>query len=653
MIATNFILSSGSRLSALNDFVYGDLESIYPSSTYEEIKAIREQNWDTFKRIINNSKGVGGVVRFRGGRIEMYFPYTDSIMVSSGELVDIGSSTELTLVMYPFVNRAIEEWIFDVTNGGSFKMTNVIAQAPEKSSKYETYTSVLKKDSNVRLIEITETVRTGFWDDLTNGDTLYYSWPAGSALQTGIVSSFNSGLKQITLTADINGSVGNNTSGNIGLYFKEEISLSDYNTYGDFWIPQVGGGVPVINFLRYSSSGSEDSIITINNSSVKNFFLGMYGNNQNVDIVIENNCMFSGSAVGLSLYGNNDTSTNSRLLITGTLNVTDNAYPAVGSFSSNDALYGSGVYIHPNIEVYSTGVVNVYDNISEGWIQYSASGEKPILPGLTSYFAEFNGWGNGQRDIITSNSMPTIFDEFNVTISLLAGNTIINGGTMSLKTSASIHPDNLLDDYYININDSNIQGVNEFSWGGTSQTKLEVTFNNCTFHPALLTGGGHMIFDDSAPELKKLSFIGCTVALNDAIDGRFMNLIRMSNIHEIYIDSLTVDAPTGAQDLRILGNDFAGPAGQIVQINNNSVIPAGISIRGGSSDVDLISVLDEADGINSSFSGSTNLFKTTPFSVAAAGVSTVSDNLIAEDWDVVFSGVPANGVDIIATGHAI
>lgn len=635
-------------------FIYGNLESLFPSKTYIEIKTIRERNWNILKGTVNAKKQAGLEVPLLGGRLEVYFPFQESIIISNGQLVDLKATGELTVVVYPFTSRKFEEWVFDATNGGSFRMTNIIFQAPEKSSKYETYTSVLKKNGDVRLIEITEALRSNFWNELQVGAVVHYSWPGGVTLQTGIVSSFNSGLGQITLTADINASVSSNTSGNIGMYFKEEISISDYNTYGDFWIPLVSGSTPCINFLRCTSIGINYGSVTLNNSSVKNFFLGIYGNNNNLDIVFQNNCTFSGSAIGIAIYGSNVVGTNSRVLNSGTLTVTDNAYVSVGSSSDNDVLFGSGVYIHPNIEVNSTGVVNVINNISEGWIQYSSSGEKPIIPGVTSYFAEFNGSGNGQRDIITSNSMLTTFDQLNISLCLLGGNTVINGGVISgLHTSGNVRPSGSASNYNITINNSDIYGSSSFSWGGTILSKLDVYFNSCTFHPVLFSSFSNMVFSDyGTVNLKKISFAGCSIDTNPAITGRLSNLIRLSYIDEVYIDGMTVETPIVSQDLRILGNDNTFPAGLITTINNNSVIPSAVAIRSGSATINLTSVLRTADGSSSSFSGTTTFFQTTPFSISATGVTTTSSSLTGTTWSAEFGSVPTLGVKLIAVGQA-
>lgn len=631
-------------------FVYGDLEAINPTKTYLEIKAIREKNWDAFKSLVNSRKAGGDQVVLKGGRLEVFFPLSESIAVNSGQFANLYASESLDLVVYPFVNRGVEEFVFNVTNGGDFKMENITAKAPERASKYETFTATLKKGGNTKLIELTSSIRPGFWDDLQVGDKVYYVWTYTVGIKEGVVASFNEGLNQITLVSNIDAAVSANTAGNAATYFKESIPLSEYNTYGDFWVPLVSGSaVPCINFVRVTSVGSTPNSFTMKNSSIANFHLGIFGNNNQLSVLFEGDCYISGTAIGFALYGSDVVPSDSIITNTGVLTIEGNAVITVGSYAANDILYGSGIYVHPNIPVNSTGEVHVINNFSEGWIQYSASGEKPVVDGAQSYFAHFNGSGNYERDILTSNSMPTIIDNFITHHNLIGGNTIINGGDIyALDSNISNQPDSTHDRLDIVVNNANLRGKTSMSWGNGRQQKLHLTYNYCDFYPLLFSELNDLIISDSGYFMENLTLNSCTVHNPGLGAVATSKLIRVDFIQDIVIDNLTHES----QGNVVLDTLWGGPpVGQTIRINNNCNID--VALRVGADVMPLTSILDQGDGSDVSFSGNTPFFKASPFDIDAAGVTTTSSGITGTAYSVLFGSAPGNGVAIIATGEII
>ena len=494
-------------------FTYGNLSADNPSFTFDELTQIRETNWQILKGKCDSAKNSAGTVLLEGDRLEIYVPDAEKITIEDGQSLILlgGGVLSTSLVAYPLAPKeGISQQIFYQKYGSSLQVQDLTIDR-DSIKKYETYSCVLKKSSNAKLIEVLGSTRPDFWDNLEVGKTIFYGWAVSTQGESNTVASWDEGAKTITLTNNISGSVGNDASGTyvkLGTYFEQEISLSDYNTYGNFWYVSEG--------FQYIASNEawvdeDDLILTLDgvhlSGAENNVFLSA-----GAAKCYATDTKFSRCQIGLTFFGRSVG--NNQQLHYNNLTFEDCGYVVAGGITdatANNRL-GSGAYIHPNIAVKKIGVGNLFltDNGSAAFRQYSSSGTKPIASGSTSEFGVITASGNIEYDLFTSNSMPVTIDEYHTDENgiLNAGGSleIGTGEVNQLRLTSQSEPDASLDNV-ITLNDCQIDNLQQAAWSATQMSKTTINYVACVFRTKDVALLAHFIESNTA-KLKELNIIG-------------------------------------------------------------------------------------------------------------------------------------------------
>lgn len=497
------------------EYSYGNLESLYPTYSYSKLKALRLKNWNLFKARCDNAKTYGGTVRIKGERLEMFVPSGESITIteSTDSLTVEGVSKTLTqLYFYPLTpTKDLTQNVFDIQYGTNFTLRN-ISIARDDIKRYETYSCVLKKNGNVRLIELLGDIRNGFWDDLTIGDTIVFAWELEVQGQTMTVADFDSVAKTITVSSDISSLVTNDQSGyyvNAGFYFREDIPLSEYTQYGQGWY--INEGMIFVS-QSYVWTDESDAIITLDN-------VNFDGAEYNVFIssgackLYATDVYFTGCQLGVAFFGR-DIGNNQQFHINNVTFEDCGYYVAGGTYAiTADNKLGGGAYVHPNVSCKKIGDGNLYlqNNIAAAFRQYSSTGEKTIAPGSTTQFGKVYCLNNTEYDFATSNSMPVTIDYIESPGSFYSGGFLdINGGYLTtFSQSNQIKPSEEVTDIAVNITDCTIKGTQTFGWLSPQNENCTITYTNCTFETGTLTNLGQLMMSEtSRGKLGQLNIIG-------------------------------------------------------------------------------------------------------------------------------------------------
>lgn len=505
--------------SRIKEYSHGNLVEKYPSYSYEELKTIRTNNWNIFKARCNNAKSYNGSVTMRGERLEMFVPPGDSIILNETEQLTLNGVDKTTsqLCFYPLTpTKDLTQNIFDVHYNTVFNVNN-ISLIRDEIKKYETFSCVLKKNGNDNLIELLGTIRPEFWNEVEVGDVMVFAWQAEVQGQTTTVTAFDSIAKTITVLNTISGLVSDDMSGpqvNAGFYFREDISLADYNTYGLGWYINEG-----MNFISQAYVWTDELDAILNFDNV-NFSSGEY----NVFIssgackVYATDTYFTKCQLGIAFFGR-DIPNNQQFHYN---NVTfyDCGYLIGGGTYgiTADNKLGGGAYIHPNVAVKKIGIGNLYltNNISAAFRQYSSTGVKQIAPGSTTEYGRIYATGNTEYDLATTNSMPVVIDYIeNDYVMYSGGRLIINGGIITgLAQSNQIKPDELDTDIQVEINDCIIRGLQTFGWLSPQNEQCTITYNNCIFETKTLALLGQlMLSETSRGKLGQLNIINCSLII--------------------------------------------------------------------------------------------------------------------------------------------
>ena len=495
-------------------FIYGNLSERFPEHSYSQLKTIRLTNWGLFKDRCNQAKLTDGNVNVISSRLEMFVPEDESILLENGQSLTIQGVSKATteLVFFPLTPiEGVNQNIFNLEINTALTINDATVKR-DKIKKYETYSCVLKKSSNSKLVQVLGTIRPDFWDDLEVGKTLFYGWAFETQGATNTIASWDEGAKTITLTNNISGSVSNDdqsgTYVKFGMYFKEDISYSDYDTYGDKWYIAEG-----MNFVyhSYSLTDQPDTVITYANvifsGAEYNTYIG-----SGACKVYATDTKFTKCQIGLAFFGQDKG--NNQQLHYNNLTFDDCGYEIAGGITTATAsnILGSGAYLHPSIAVKKIGDGNLIltNNIAGAFRQFSSSGTKPIASGSTSEFGIIVASGNSEYDLITSNSMPVTIDSITSENIVNGGGTglVINGGSINkFRLTSQAQPDSGVTDIQIQINNCDITDLQQFGWSTTQQGNTTLTYNDCIFYSKKSSDLSYM-FESEGFNLKQLNIIG-------------------------------------------------------------------------------------------------------------------------------------------------
>lgn len=416
-------------------FQYGDLNTLHPDETYEEIKARRLSNWTILKTICNTAKIAGTTLKPSEGRVELYRPVNEQIEFSVNNTINI-LSEDTDFVFYPFTFRAESNYSpfkFQYGSRADFRNTDIICA--QKQGKLETYDVVLKKGGNAKLIEITSLdIRPEFWTDLQVGNTIWYTTDLDTVAEARVVASFDSVAKTITVTVNIGAGFASDAAGIVARNFDESISEEDYNTYGEFWV-MASGPVRGQSGIIHSPSASSgaDTYFNFENSTIKNWFIGLDISSGNWHVTVDD-LTFDNCAVGFGGFSRSQLNAQS---ITGTtLRFTNNGFQGVAQITTTaGGIYGSGGYIHPTIIITLDTLICI-DNPAAAFRQYSSSIETqaPYETRIGSVICS----GSTEYDFYSSNCMPVIIEYIEVDDLRIGGNIIVNGGEVRRIISGNV-----------------------------------------------------------------------------------------------------------------------------------------------------------------------------------------------------------------------
>lgn len=472
-------------------FLYGE------NRTKEE----RQRNWELLKTTIDSANEV-----LLTGPLEVYVEPTDNYAINERTVTINGINKETSkIICYPIAKRGGDSHIFSFSYASSFTLKNCTLKLAAKSAQYETYNATLKFGGNVRKIKLSGDIRPEFWSKLQAGDTILYSWNPTVLGKTGLVSSFDSGLGEITLTADIDASVSSGMSGLFGQPFEIDVTKEDYEAYGQGWVYEVNRPHG-ISCAPGPNSGTPFNFI-LENAGVENFYdnIQISAGNGMVTINGESNISNSGS-VGMSFFGRNNAG-HKLLQINDTLIVSNCGTLPVGSITFITGPLGGGIYFHPNIQIHGETLL-LTDNIAASCRQYTSSGS--ILPVEDGAYTEIQSvicTNSGEYDMLLSNVMPTTLHEFIGDTYLWANyDLIINSGVVNdlywgLSTSLPVRS------YLVQFN--NIEFTGGMTGVNPNLETVEIEFNNSIFVMPPLTAITWVILAQSI--IDKITISNCTV----------------------------------------------------------------------------------------------------------------------------------------------
>jgi len=531
-------------------FEYGNLEEKFPDETYEQIKTRRQSNWDLLKTLCNSYKVTGTTLQLPNNRIEFYRPINDEIIIANTNTLKIyGHETDM--VFYPFTLRAeINNYSpFKIGYGSNSDIRNLTIKCAQKQGKHETYDVILKKGGNLRLIEVTGSIRPGFWTDLQIGNTIYYTKDSATVAESRVVASFDSIAKTITVTVDIGAGYTSDNTGFMCRFFNEDISEEDYNTYGEFWITATGSIRGGAGFLHSNTVNTVNTTFSFNNVLFQNWQTGFDVSSNAFDVIYDN-LRFDNNGVAFNAFRgvmNNGQSISGvpKSLDLDNLTFSNNGYYGVGQISADSSLiYGAGGYWHPVVIINLLGTTRCIDNIANGLRQFSGSLEEE-LP-YEGYIENFIASGGVEYDLYTSNCMPVTVDNLEVDELRIGGNVIINGGEIreSISSSSLLQPPTGVPISW-EFNNIGLSGLMTTTFSADRELIHDIYFNNCNFYISLLSSIQTML----AGTAKRLEINNGVIFKKDAVGtwnpttgtttgSRGSNFIS-NNFSEVDIDGLS------------------------------------------------------------------------------------------------------------------
>lgn len=644
----------------LNFMVFGDLSEMFPTLNAQIIKNKRQINWEKFKIRVLDSIDSEQVMTVDPGRLELYFPVNDTIEIDNGDVCHIQLSPETEIVTYPHY-RDTPEYLFEVKYGGDLKLEGGSIHQYE-TCKFEVYNVRLRDGGNSKKIAILGTVRPSFWTDIKVGTRINYNWGFETSGAFSTITSWSQTEKTITINDDISESIDDNLSGQyvvIGLKFKENISTEDYNQYGDYWNwendPSSPNGAPQISLIRANPTGdAATQHIRLKDIQLSKFFVPVLISSDKMELHLEGVVGISLCQIGISFFYKDGGAVGENYIRqSGELHLFENGYIIRGGHPTADNLLGGGGYTAPNIQEHFDGVLRLTDNKALAWRQYSSQGTKPVNPGDNSYFTEIIATGNMEADVMTSNSLPTTIYKITSTGIVRPGGdvVILDGDINRIAGSATQQPDAGVA-FEVSISNAVIRGIQTFSYSSTRQSNLTIKYSSCVFPTKKVSSVSSIILADNNL-LKRLELTDClyehdldsgVTPIGSSGSVLASALIRLSNFAEIILTNLEVEAfkctlfNTSSFNPNVV-NEF--------RMDNPNINCDRITTL---SNLSATSILGISDGINSTFSGTIDIFKESGFTISADGVNTIDDTLSGDAWSVTFDDVPVVGTPVVGSG---
>ncbi len=496
-------------------FNVGDLKSKYPSLTYNELKAIRQNNFALFKALCDSSIVQRVPVLLPAGELEMHINTGQRVIVPDSSILVIRGQNS-TVETWPIV-KSYSVVLFDLDENytevnNSLKISNCTFTS--EPFRYETYNATLKPGGVTNQIVITDSyISTYAASKLVAGQPVVVNYTPTLVGFDYVIQSYNAGTKTITVTGALNGAIPNNDAGYIGLSFPEDTPIDTIRSRGEYWLEDN-------LFWTFSESiygfgnNSKPVSITLENVVIDGFDTGISLSNVSGKVNVVDSYI-SCHVIAISAYSGNSyirdyyvELTNSKFVNNGFIVY---AYGAGVSITA-DNVYGSGTYFHPNIVCVATNCL--FDNVAVNFRNYSGGGATDNLVR--------SEW----QSIITACIFKQTLDIYNALFSEVMPTKIVNcsfeGGNVYANLNSTFQNCYFLNTVVVaanfngattyinncNFYDSGVQGVIN---SGTATSKTYIS--NSVFYPR--DGVTGATFDFAGSEY--VEFNNCT------IQGRALN----------------------------------------------------------------------------------------------------------------------------------
>lgn len=450
--------------------------------------AERKRNWRRFRIAKANYQSVN----LPGDTIQVYVSKNDSIVVNS-DFNLIGKGRNKTIIStYPKLKGYKGNCkLFYCTTKGDFKVKDLSVYGYVHRWKYETYAAVIRPGGDVNAIKVsdTTTVRTGFWTNLTVGDTIFAQRINTAISLFRTVVSFDSTTRIIQTSADFTGIADDYqvASTYVMRKFNSNISTSNINTYGKSWNTTNYEE----SFLVQASAVTTKSKIVFENVDIigidRIFFMGTYWGDLEI-----NNCKLQANTIAVNWSGVTDTAQTPNLIMKG-VEMYDCGTVIVGStFDGNNLTYGSGVYIQPHIQPYVENS-NFHDNNGTCFRNFGSS--NPTPRNWRGYFSNTVWRDNSEVSLILSGRFPSILNDcrFYGISSIYPGNSTefnncyFESTTINCNTN-STPADAVNDRYKFNFKNCVFREFSSFlpaEWNNSELLKSDCVLENCDFYTTI------------------------------------------------------------------------------------------------------------------------------------------------------------------------
>lgn len=441
-------------------FVRGDLDALGFSSA--EKKTIRKKNTRTLAEKCYENSADPVVMK---GRVEVWADEDEYfVRVPEGakwHLKGTDPSTDV-IAVFPRVNVANtgKRALFMSLLNNTVKFENLGIGSDTKPWRLETYlcnvdsvdrTKVTLTNTRVDELYVRDdirftagTIRSGFLAGLSPGDLLFV------APETLRKSNYSDARAAVLTIAEVNvggGYIRFETEipsyideVYIGDYFWEDVTVAEAEDYGQNWL--IGGDgdidedtgeiIPGLGLAIYTDitnqANADPATRYFINCDIRNANTGYHKSGGAVKVHLDGGT-WHGCTVAYSIH-NGDYGYDTRAIITNEFKCYDNGFRIIGcynariqdentdfedksNFSKNRL--GSGGYTHPNTICEVTGeagkLIKWYDNPTGAHRQYSASGNKEVLPGGSSFYKYAYWEGNQEYNSFGSQAMPTTYED--------------------------------------------------------------------------------------------------------------------------------------------------------------------------------------------------------------------------------------------------
>jgi hypothetical protein len=387
----------------LTNVEIGNLETLHPGYTYNQIKTIRQANWEAFQAICNYAIANNYRVILPGGRLEFHLVAGETIVLGDYQNINIkGSGKELSkLYFYPNVKQ-YHIVVFDTdAHGGNVYMKDFSIYTEKE--KWETYNVTLRPSGNTNQIRIDDANVYSYRQSNIIGKTIYATTDGTTTPSPSyVVTNYDVPTKTITVSSTVT-ATGADDAGLIAIQFEETTHVDTVNLYGNFWLTDT-----IYWDFMYGIERNQPDLLSklyyLENVDFRGFDIFIFSSGDYTTIEAKD-CYFSGHEGAFDIYSNFMTDAFLKLD-----NVTfeECSHLIVGYIKGNYTAgnrYGSAIYSHPNTQ-WIWNNVTLKGNNGGASRQYTAGGAKPTPTNAITFISNSRWVDNDEYDLLNSESMP-------------------------------------------------------------------------------------------------------------------------------------------------------------------------------------------------------------------------------------------------------